>query len=127
MPRGIGASTGVKDTVTFSPATAERFWANSGVWRWAPPTPYALAEPITSELSRFGLRLLPAREVRVTATTVTSGSTSPAASAGASASDPPVGKQPGTAARLLPASFSRAPGSSGRPYGHWPAWSPPYQ
>src|SRR4051812_20213656 len=127
MPRGIGARTGVNDTVTFSPATAERFCANSGVWRWAPPTPYALAEPITSEPSRFGLRLLPAPEVPVTATTVTSGSTSPAAKAGARASEPPVGKQPGTATRLVPTSFSRAPGSSGRPYGHCPAWSPPYQ
>ena len=35
----------------------------SGVCRCVPPTPYALAEPITSEPSRLGLGALPAPEV----------------------------------------------------------------
>ena len=39
MPRGSGASTGVKLTPTVLPATTDRFWAISGVCRWAPPTP----------------------------------------------------------------------------------------
>ena len=39
MPRGSGARTGVKLTPTVLPATTDRFWAISGVCRWAPPTP----------------------------------------------------------------------------------------
>jgi hypothetical protein len=39
MPLGIGASTGVNDTDTGVPATADRFCAISGVCRCAPPTP----------------------------------------------------------------------------------------
>ena len=91
MPRDIGASTGVNDTFTLVPATAARFCTISGVWRWVPPTPYALAEPITSEPSRCGLSDLPAPEVPENATTSTLGRTRWWASAGASASDATVG------------------------------------
>ena len=61
-----------------------RFWTISGVWRWVPPTPYALALPITSLLRRCGFGALPAPLVPDAATTTTSGSTRPAARAGAS-------------------------------------------
>ena len=64
----------------------------SGVCRWVPPTPYALAEPITSEPSRLGLGALPAPEVPEAATTtMPETSTMPAATAGASASVETVG------------------------------------
>jgi hypothetical protein len=81
----------VNDTVTVAPATAERFCAISGVCRCAPPTPYALAEPITSEPSRCGLSERPAPDVPENATTLTVRPTNPRASAGASASDAAVG------------------------------------
>src|SRR6476646_9010598 len=91
MPRDIGTRTGVNDTVTGTPAAAEKFWIISGVCRWTPPTPYADAAPITSDPSRFTLGDFPAPEVPEAATTTTSGSTSPATSAGARASDADVG------------------------------------
>ena len=91
MLRGMGASTGVKDTVTRTPATAERFWTISGVCRWPPPTPYALAAPITSEASRCGRGSRPAPDVPENATAVTSGSARSAPKAGAIARDTAVG------------------------------------
>ena len=64
----------------------------SGVCRCVPPTPYALAEPITSEPSRFGFGALPAPEVPEAATTTMPvGSTMPASTAGASARVETVG------------------------------------
>ena len=62
----------------------------SGVCRWV-ATPYALALPITSLPSRCDLAALPAPLVPDAATTTTSGSTTPAATAGASASVETVG------------------------------------
>ena len=85
MPRGIGASTGVKLTATGLPAAADRFCTISGVCRCTPPTPYADSEPITSAPSRCGLSDLPAPDVPLTAVTTTSGAARPAASAGNSA------------------------------------------
>ena len=90
IPRDIGTSTGVKDTVTGAPA-ADRFCTISGVCRCTPPTPYADAAPITSEPSRFTFGDFPAPEVPEAATTTTSGCTSPAANAGEMASDAAVG------------------------------------
>lgn len=83
MPRGIGTSSGVKLTRTGPSTSPERLWVISGVWRCTPPTPYALALPITSLPSRCGFAALPAPLVPEAATTVTSGSTIPAATAGA--------------------------------------------
>src|SRR4051812_27509101 len=80
---------------------------------------------MTSEPSRCGLADLPAPDVPLAATTTTSGSTSPAASAGAMARGTHVGEQPGTAIRRASLSSSRWPGSSGSPYGHEPAHSLP--
>ena len=75
-----------------SPRTrVERFWVISGVCRCVPPTPYADALPITSLPSRCVLAALPAPLVPDAATTTTSGATSPAATAGASASVETVG------------------------------------
>ena len=91
MPRGIGTSIGVKLTVTVPSTSVERFWMISGVCRWTPPTPYALALPITSLPSRCGLAALPAPLVPDAATTTTSGSTRPAATAGAMVSVETVG------------------------------------
>ena len=44
IPRGIGTSSGVKETRTSSSVSSRRFWVISGVWRWV-ATPYADAEP----------------------------------------------------------------------------------
>jgi hypothetical protein len=38
MPRGIGASTGVNDSVTAAPAAADSACSISGVCWWLPPT-----------------------------------------------------------------------------------------
>ena len=92
IPRGIGASVGVNDTRTGRPAARVRFCSISGVCRWPPPTPYGLIEPITGDASRCGLRALPAPEVPDAATTTMSaGSSNPAARPGASARLMPVG------------------------------------
>ena len=91
MPRGIGTSSGVKLTVTVPSTSAERFWVISGVCRCTPPTPYALALPMISLPSRCGLAALPAPLVPEAATTTTSGSTRPAATAGARVSVETVG------------------------------------
>ena len=86
MPRGIGASVGVNETVTGRPADRLRFCSISGVCRWVPPTPYGDMEPITSAPSRCGLSDRPAPEVPLAATiTTSSGSSSPAAKPGARA------------------------------------------
>ena len=91
-PRGIGASVGVNDTVTGSPAARDRFCSISGVWRCPPPTPYGDMEPMTSLPSRWGFRDLPAPDVPDAATTTTSSASSrPAAKPGARASEMPVG------------------------------------
>ena len=64
MPRDIGASTGVKLTRTRLSVSRARFCSISGVWRWT-PTPYALAEPITSDAEQVRLeRLAGARRAR---------------------------------------------------------------
>src|SRR3954464_12189234 len=91
IPRLIGTRVGVKLTLTAVPAACDRFWIISGVCRCTPPTPYALTEPMTSLPSRFGFGDFPAPEVPLAATTTTSGSISPAASAGASARVTEVG------------------------------------
>ena len=73
--------------VTFSPAAAESACSISGVCWWIPPTLYGLIEPMTSLPSRDSVAFRPAPEVPDAATTTMSaGSTSPAASSGASAS-----------------------------------------
>ena len=115
MPRGIGASTGVNETVTGLPATAVRFWIISGVCRCTPPTPYALADPITSEPSRFGLSERPAPEVPLTATTTTSGSIEARAERGGQREGGHGRVAAGHGDALAPARASRAPGSSGSP------------
>src|SRR4051812_49843451 len=126
MPRAIGTSTGVNETLTGCAAYDERFCSISGVCRCTPPTPYADAEPITSAPSRCGFGALPAPDVPLTATTTSwVASTSPCCTAGSRASVETVGEQPGTATRFDPRSLSRCPGSSGSPYGHEPACSPP--
>ena len=91
IPRAVGINTGVNDTVTGRSVTARRPWAISGVCRCAPAMLYARAEPMTSEASRSTLAARPAPEVPLTATTVTVGSTSPAATAGTRASSAEVG------------------------------------
>ena len=83
MPRDIGTRSGVKLTLTVPSTRVERFWVISGVCRWVPPTPYALALPMISLPSRCALAALPAPLVPDAATTVTSGSMIPAAIAGA--------------------------------------------
>ena len=86
MPRDIGTSTGVNETLTSASVSSRRFCLISGVCRWVPPTPYAPAEPITSEPSRWALGALPAPDVPEAATTtMPDGSTIPAATAGARA------------------------------------------
>ena len=72
----------MNDTRTGSGLTVARFWTISGVCRCPPPTPYAVAEPMTSEPSRWGLAARPAPEVPEKATMLMSGRTSPAATAG---------------------------------------------
>ena len=80
MPRGIGASSGVMDSVVAPVACLI-----SGTC-WCAPTLYGVNEPMTSLASRCGLRVRPAPEVPDAATTTTSdGSASPAAISGASA------------------------------------------
>ncbi len=87
MPRGIGASTGVKDSVTGSPAAADSDCSISGVCWCSPPALYADRAPITSLPISDGFAARPAPDVPDAATTTTSaGSTSPAISSGASAS-----------------------------------------
>ena len=121
----MGARTGVKLNDTCSSVTDRRFWRISGVCRWV-VTPYALTEPMTSEASIGTLADLPAPDAPVTETIVMAeASISFAATAGNSASVAPVGKHPGTATRRVVRSASRAPGSSGSPYGHDPACSEP--
>ena len=96
----MGASIGVNDTVTASPAAAVNVCSISGVCWWTPPTLYADTEPMTSLPSRETWGLRPAPDVPDAATTTTSaGSTSPAASSGAAPSATAVGKQPGLATR----------------------------
>ena len=81
----------MKLTVTVPSVRPQRFWVISGVCRWLPPTPYAETLPITSLPSRCGFAALPAPLVPEAATTTTSGSTRPAATAGARASVETVG------------------------------------
>ena len=68
MPRDIGTSTGVNDSVTPSPPAAARFCRISGLWRWLPPTAYGAADPWISLASRCGFRLLPAPDVPTAST-----------------------------------------------------------
>ena len=85
IPRGIGASTGVNDSVTPVPAAADSDCSISGVCWCTPPALYGDSAPITSLPSSAALADRPAPEVPDAATTTTSaGSTSPAASSGAS-------------------------------------------
>ena len=73
------------DTVTGAVGDGRpRFCSISGVCRCAAADAVRLAVPITSLPSRFGLGALPAPLVPDAATTTTSGSTRPAATAGAS-------------------------------------------
>ena len=85
MPRGIGARSGVKLTVTGASAARPSACSISGVCWCAPPILYALSWPITVLASSASLALRPAPVVPLAATTTTSsGSTRPAASSGAS-------------------------------------------
>ena len=90
MPRGIGASVGVKDTVTGADAGhgpfGRRACSISGVCRCVPATEYADIDPITSLASRSGRGERPAPDVPEAATiTMSDGSTRPAVSSGARA------------------------------------------
>ena len=83
-------STGVKDTVTGRSVTAR----NPGDLRGMPVRPamlYARARTDDLEASRSTLAARPAPEVPLTTTTVTSGCTKPAATAGTSANKAAVG------------------------------------
>ena len=92
MPRGIGASIGVNDTVTGSPAADVSACSISGVCWWVPPTLYVESCPITVLASSASLGLRPAPVVPLAATTTTSsGSTRPASSRGARPRITPVG------------------------------------
>ena len=87
MPRGIGASSGVNDSVTCWPDASARDCSISGVCWCTPPTLYADIEPITCEASSASDGLRPAPDVPDAATTTTScASARPAASTGARAS-----------------------------------------
>ncbi len=72
MPRDIGTRTGVNETVGFGAPSRAKFCSSSGTWRCPPPTPYALAEPISSAPSRCGFSALPAPEGPDAATATTS-------------------------------------------------------
>jgi hypothetical protein len=92
MPRDIGTSTGVKDTDGAEAPQAMKFCRSSGVCRCTPPTPYALAEPISSEPSRCGFSARPAPDGPLAATMTTSrASVRPRAMAGSKASVAVVG------------------------------------
>ena len=92
MPRDIGTRTGVNDTVGAEAPHDARFWMISGVCRCTPPTPYALADPISSEPSRWGFSARPAPEGPLAATTTTSSAVvSPPVTAGSRASVAVVG------------------------------------
>ena len=56
MPRGIGTSTGVNETLTGRSAHGVRFCSISGVCRCTPPTPYARgrAHHLGAEQVRLG-------------------------------------------------------------------------
>ena len=90
MPRDIGTSIGVKLTRPASVGAARGSARSRGCAGGAADA-VALALPITSLPSRCGFAALPAPLVPEAATTTTSGSTSPAASAGARASVETVG------------------------------------
>ena len=72
MPRDIGTRTGVNETEGAVAPQARKFCSSSGVCRCTPPTPYALADPISSEPSRCGFSERPAPEGPLAATTTTS-------------------------------------------------------
>ena len=92
MPRDIGTSTGVKQTRGAAAPQCARFWTSSGMCRCPPPTPYALADPISSEPSRCGLSARPAPDGPLAATMTTSeASLRPAVMAGSSANVAVVG------------------------------------
>ena len=92
MPRDMGTSTGVNETVGETAPQWARFWVISGVCRCTPPTPYALAEPISSEPSRWGLSDLPAPDGPLAATITTSSAVvSPEVTAGIRANVAVVG------------------------------------
>ena len=120
MPRDMGTSTGVNESVASGPPATPRFCTISGMCRWMPPTWYADADPMISLASRFGLRLLPAPEGPTASTdTRSAGSMSPAAMPGWRPRVTAVTLQPGTAMRRAPTSSVRwRPSdviSSGRP------------
>ena len=92
IPRDIGTRTGVNETDGCSAPQAVKFCSSSGVCRWTPPTPYALAEPISSAPSRFGFSARPAPDGPLAATITTSrASVRPWAMAGRRASVAVVG------------------------------------
>ena len=125
MPRGMGASSGVNDTVGRVPVASPSACSISGVCRCTPPTWYGDIAPITSVASRPGRGVRPAPEVPDADTaTMSAGSASPAASSGARARMTAVAWQPGAATWRAARIRSRAPGSSGRPYTQRPACGP---
>ena len=92
MPRAMGASIGVKESVTGLPAAADSDCSISGVCWWPPPTLYADIEPMTAAECSVSASPRPAPEVPLAATTTMSSTrTSPAPSNGASASATAVG------------------------------------
>ena len=116
MPRGIGTSSGVKETVGVTPVASARACSISGVCRCTPPTWYADTEPITSLASSAWVGVRPAPEVPEADTaTMSPGSASPPASRGVRARMTAVAWQPGAATRRAAVICSRAPGSSGSP------------
>ena len=78
MPRGMGTSSGVKETVGVTPVASARACSISGVCRCTPPTWYADTEPITSLASSAWVGVRPAPEVPEADTaTMSPGSASP--------------------------------------------------
>src|SRR5690625_7810353 len=97
IPRDIGTSVGVNDTVVGVPAARERFCSISGICRCAPATAYGVAAPMTSLANRCVLSDLPAPEVPLASTvTMSVGSITLAASPGANARLTAVALHPGT-------------------------------
>ena len=84
MPRGIGTSSGVKESVTGAPATVASACSISGVCWWTPPALYVETAPATLLASNPSEALRPAPLVpEAPTTTMSSGLTRPAARSGA--------------------------------------------
>ena len=94
--RAIGASVGVNDTVTRSPATRDRCCVSSRVCRWPPPTRTGSSSPSLRSRAE-GMAARPAPEAPLAATITASGSTRLRGEGGCDARVTAVGWRPGTA------------------------------